>query len=681
MSKRHAEHASHRIAHVLAALAILSLAAAAGPGCKRRSTAEDTVRDIADSVVKTAAAEEGTTCNSSVHEGSELDAVYTFDLDCAVAAIQAGGCDFALDPDGDGTVLNSRTVEDMFNDPDGCVSGDACTGCTDSDSIETVADCTTFAAFSYFTENGWSDMQAACPAADDGGEETGCAIEGVSFSADEMECAISFFASMDCDSCRDVFDSRICEDAIDDADACQSGPTCTGCDDGDSRDDGVTCDEIAAYSYFGASAAGRLLTQVQDNPCDGECTPTCDGRECGDNGCGGVCGTCADGVTCDDDGICVADGCTIEGVFFEGEQMDCATWFFENMTCDTCGEVFDSRICEDAINDAATCQAGDTCTGCDDSDTRDDGVDCDEIAAYSYFGQSAAQALQTFVQGDDSCGEPQIVVDGVALTDEEAASVLQVANDATLSQLDDDAGMDARAAVNIVGQRPFATVYELGDVSYVGANAINQLKTYAGLWVPEDQEPEAVTISLLAQEAEDNGQASPYYDQLVTVSRAMITSDPYDTGKGLLFYVADPAAGNEQDLKVYVTAGLGFDVSFASFADDVSLTGKFTYYYGSFEILLDDADNHAIALTTSGLDYDNYEDVQAAWHSTQSNPEGVVRVVADFGYTYMVPLPLFVDHPMWDGADPGAPNDDGNEQDHNWNIAAQDALDDWLAAQ
>ena len=156
-------------------------------GCKRDRSAPTVV----DTVVRTAAAEQGTTCDSSVHEGSELDAVYTFDLDCAIDQVQNAGCDFALDLDGDGTVLNSRTVEDMFNDPDNCVSGNACTGCTDSDSIATVSDCTTFAAFSYFTEHGWSDMQAACPAADDGGEQTGCVIEGVAFDADEMACATS----------------------------------------------------------------------------------------------------------------------------------------------------------------------------------------------------------------------------------------------------------------------------------------------------------------------------------------------------------------------------------------------------------------------------------------------------------------------------------------------------------
>ena len=669
--------------HALRALLVVAtiyFAATAVSGCKRAPSDGDAVRSIADTARRTAALEDGTTCNSSVHETSEIDGSYTFELECAVSTLRDRGCDFAYDPDGNGTVLSSRTVEDMFNDPDACVSGNACTGCDDADSIEAVADCSAFAAFSYFTEHGWSDMEAACPAVGGDDEDAGCVIEGVTFDADEMACAQQLFTTMTCDECRDLFDSRICEDALNDPDACQSGNTCTGCDDGDGRDNGADCDEIATYSYFGASAAQRLLTDVQDNPCDGECTPTCDGKDCGDDGCGGVCGTCDDDATCDDTGVCVLDGCTIEGVFFGGEDADCAVWFVENMTCDTCREVLDSRSCEDAIDDAGDCQVGNACTGCDDGDSRDDGTSCAEIAGYSYVGPSAAQSLLIFVQGDDSCGEPQIVVDGVALTAEEAAAVLEVANDATLTQLDDGAGLDTRAAINIVTARPLSTVYALGDVSYVGATAMQRLKTYAGLWVPENQEPQTVTVATLAQEAEDNGENSPYYDQLVTVSRAIITSNPYETGKGTLFWVADPAAGNEQQIKIYISNSLGLDLSFASVFDDVTLTGRFTFYQGAWEILLD-SDGHTAALNISGLDYDDYETIQAAWHSTQSNPEGAVRTVADYGYTYMVPLPVFEDHPMWEGTRPDPPHDDGNEQDHNWNIAAQQALNAWLAQQ
>jgi len=633
------------------------------------------------------AVEAGTaTCDSSLHETSTLNQAYTFDLGCAQDYFAAAGCDFGLDPDGNGSVISSSTLEDMFNDPVSCQRGASCTGCTDGDSLSTVDTCDDFASFAYFTGNGWSDMQAACPAGDAPVEEeeadTGCQIEGLEFSAEEMDCALQFFTTMTCDSCRDVLDSRVCEDAINDAAVCQAGASCTGCDDGDARDNGVSCPEIAAYSYFGPTAAGRLLTHVQTNPCDGECTPVCQGRACGDDGCGGVCGTCAEGETCDVDGQCSGDGCTIEGVFFAGADMECALYFFETMTCESCNQVFDSRTCEDAINDAAACQAGGICTGCTDDDTRGDGVSCDEIAAYSYFGGSAAQALYTFVQGDLSCGEPDIVVDGVALTPDEAAAILDCANGASQAQLDDDAGLDSRAAANIVAARPFATVQELGDVSYVGATVINALKTYSATWLPPDQAAIGVSITILASEAENNGAASDYYDRMVTQSRVIITSDPYTTWSGaMIFYVADPSVGNVEQLKVYISADAGVDTSSFSVFDDVAMTGVFTSYGDTFEILVSDPDYHGVTLNRNGLAYDDYLNVLAAWSDTADHPEGAVYVESSFEYWYMVPLQIFCDHPCFEGNDPGAPNDDGNEQDHTWNGTVGAALWAWLQAQ
>ena len=44
----------------------------------------------------------------------------------------------------------------------------------------------------------------------------------------------------------------------------------------------------------------------------------------------------------------------------------------------------------------------------------------------------------------------------------------------------------------------------------------------------------------------------------------------------------------------------------------------------------------------------------------------------------MVPLPIFLDHPMWNSSPPAAPKDSGNEQDLAWNAAAQKALNSWL---
>jgi hypothetical protein len=450
-------------------------------GCK------DSDADGDSTSARSLGAEVDGTCSSTLHERSPLDTEYGFDLGCAVAYFQDAGCDFTLDPDGDGEKIASSTVEDMVNDPAACIRGNACTGCTDDDSIAAVTDCEALAGFSHFTESEWRDVQAACPV---DGQETGCTIEGLEFSADESACALQLFAGMSCGACVDLFDSRVCEDALNDPDVCKVGDTCTGCDDGDSRDNGVSCEEIAAYSYFGPAAAATLMEYVQANPCEGDCDPACDGRECGNDGCGGACGSCEDGETCDVDGQCVHDGCTIEGIYFDGEQMDCAISFLESASCAECDAVLDSRSCEDAIDDPASCQLGDACTGCDDGDTRDDGVTCEEIAAYAHFGPTSAAALLTYVGADETCGAPDQLVEGVPLTDAEATAILAVANGASEAQLDDGAGLDARAAVNIVDERPHAAMDGLAAVPYVGQTAIEKLRDYAGDWAPEEEDEE-----------------------------------------------------------------------------------------------------------------------------------------------------------------------------------------------
>jgi len=427
-------------------------------------------------------------CDSLVHETTSLADEYTFDQDCAVDYLRTAGCDFGLDPNEDGERIASSAIEDMHNDPANCTRGLSCSGCEDGDSLESVGTCAELARFSHFTESEWRDLQHQCPVQQQP-DPDGCAIEGVQFSADEMECAFQFFSGMTCEECFDLFDSRVCEDAFNDEDVCRRGAMCTGCDDGDSRDNGVSCEEIAGYSYFGPVAAGVLLDHVLAYPCEEACEPACNGRTCGDDGCGGTCGACADDETCDNQGLCSPAGCTIEGTYFEDWQVTCSQTFFENATCDECNAVLDSRTCEDAIDDAAACQIGGTCTGCDDGDTRDDGVTCEEIAAYSYFGAAAGQALFEYVNADPSCGEPDLVVEGIPLTQEQAAAILVTANGASQHQLDEEAGLDARAATNIVETRPLATIEELAAVSYVGATAIGLLRDYAEIWeAPEEPE-------------------------------------------------------------------------------------------------------------------------------------------------------------------------------------------------
>jgi hypothetical protein len=61
----------------------------------------------------------------------------------------------------------------------------------------------------------------------------------------------------------------------------------------------------------------------------------------------------------------------------------------------------------------------------------------------------------------------------------EAACVLNVANNATLKQLDDDMHLWGTAAKNIVNARPFNTLQELDDVRWVGRYAFNRISKYA----------------------------------------------------------------------------------------------------------------------------------------------------------------------------------------------------------
>jgi len=71
-------------------------------------------------------------------------------------------------------------------------------------------------------------------------------------------------------------------------------------------------------------------------------------------------------------------------------------------------------------------------------------------------------------------GELNLVVD-----DADTRLILYVANTATFDELDIDASLDIRAARNIVDQRPFATLTELDDVTWVGDRAMGKMLDYA----------------------------------------------------------------------------------------------------------------------------------------------------------------------------------------------------------
>jgi DNA uptake protein ComE-like DNA-binding protein len=70
----------------------------------------------------------------------------------------------------------------------------------------------------------------------------------------------------------------------------------------------------------------------------------------------------------------------------------------------------------------------------------------------------------------------------VSFSAEEAAVVLEIANEASYDELDADVGLDADAAANIVDARPIPDMAALADVPQVGASSLERLKDYVTEW-------------------------------------------------------------------------------------------------------------------------------------------------------------------------------------------------------
>ena len=305
------------------------------------------------------------------------------------------------------------------------------------------------------------------------------------------------------------------------------------------------------------------------------------------------------------------------------------------------------------------------------------------LDAVKYVGGSALKALKAYVPKWKPSGTTPTgggTYDGVTFTAAEEKTALEIANKATDAQLKTGSVTTSPRKV-IITNRPWASLKALAAYSGIGPATIKAIKAMVPTWKGAVIAPDKVTVKTLAAEAATNGSKSAYYGKVVDVSRAIITSTPSKSSSGnVSFWIADPTAGDTKQLKVYISATAKQKTTFASIFDDVTVTGVFTRYGSTWELLLDDATKHSLALNKNGLAYKYYKSIQSAWHSTSKNPEGAVRVVSSSSYVYMVPLPIFLDHPMWQGTSPGAPKDSGNEQDLSWNSSAQKTLNAWLKA-
>jgi phosphatidylserine/phosphatidylglycerophosphate/cardiolipin synthase-like enzyme len=101
-------------------------------------------------------------------------------------------------------------------------------------------------------------------------------------------------------------------------------------------------------------------------------------------------------------------------------------------------------------------------------------ADLAALDAVPYVGKSAFEKLTAYALAHGYDGSPVEV-------DNKEVAVLALVNDpaTTVELLDDDVGLDARAARNLIAERPFADLDEVDAVSYVGASALQRLIDYA----------------------------------------------------------------------------------------------------------------------------------------------------------------------------------------------------------
>lgn len=83
--------------------------------------------------------------------------------------------------------------------------------------------------------------------------------------------------------------------------------------------------------------ASKPKAEVIDEFESEQCTPNCEGKECGDDGCGGTCGECPPGVDCV--GYkCVVNCIPEGGIFFPGGTETCCEGLVAVPECEVIGE-------------------------------------------------------------------------------------------------------------------------------------------------------------------------------------------------------------------------------------------------------------------------------------------------------------------------------------------------------
>ncbi len=100
-----------------------------------------------------------------------------------------------------------------------------------------------------------------------------------------------------------------------------------------------------------------------------------------------------------------------------------------------------------------------------------------DLTSVAYVKDAALTKLRDWAVAHVPAAE---TVKGVAFTPAQIMVVLAGINGASLSQLDIEAGLDARAAQNLIAARPFASIAAVGGVAQVGTVALTKLRDFFG---------------------------------------------------------------------------------------------------------------------------------------------------------------------------------------------------------
>jgi hypothetical protein len=175
------------------------------------------------------------------------------------------------------------------------------------------------------------------------------------------------------------------------------------------------------------------------------------------------------------------DGATAEErLGLTDEQAEALIAFLND--CDTTFTLLDTTVGLDADAADALAAHRDGPDGQCRTDDDEPYVTVDDVSGVPQVGDRTILAIVEYLERGGGSNTQEGTYDGVSFSAEEAAVVLEIANEASYDELDAGVGLDADAAGNIVDARPIPDMAALADVPQVGASSLERLKDYVTEW-------------------------------------------------------------------------------------------------------------------------------------------------------------------------------------------------------